>query len=184
MKTRTKLRLAFGLLFTAVLCFGGISLYYMNKIASSSKNILNDNYESLSYLGKMRAILDENELPLTELSVDQFSLELQKEKNNITENGEREAVSVLFEAYKVIINPSTNLTAKQEALNKARLQIRIIEELNMNAVVKKNTATQQEMQQAATYLVLAASICFLLLFSLVVNLPGLMAKSDKDFNDS
>ncbi|WP_316839212.1 MCP four helix bundle domain-containing protein [Pedobacter gandavensis] len=179
MKIKTKLRLAFGVLFAVVLSFGGISLYYMNKIASSSKNILKDNYESLSYLGKMRKVLDENALPLSKVSADQFSLELKKESNNITEKGEREAVSALSQAYKTIIDSSTNITAKQDALNKARLQIRIIEELNMNAVIRKNTLAQEGVQQAATYLVLAASICFLLLFSFVVNLPALMAKSQE-----
>ncbi|SMC56728.1 MCP four helix bundle domain-containing protein [Pedobacter nyackensis] len=62
MKIKTKLRLAFGLLFIIVLSFGGVSLYYMNKMASSSKNILKDNYESLNYLGKMRKILDDKQM--------------------------------------------------------------------------------------------------------------------------
>ncbi|WP_316815137.1 MCP four helix bundle domain-containing protein [Pedobacter nyackensis] len=181
MKAKTKLRLAFGLLFTIVLIFGGVSLYFMNRMASSSKSILKDNYESLSYLGKMRKVLDDSALPLSSVSAKQFSLELEKERNNITEEGEREAVTALSQAYKTIIDPAADIPAKQEALNKARLQIRIIEELNMNAVVRKNTVAQEGIEKAATYLVLAASICFLLLFSLIVNLPDLIAKSQKDF---
>ena len=177
MDIKTKLRLAFGLLFAVVLSFGGFSFYYMNKIAQSSKNILKDNYESLNYSSKMRRILDDNPLPLSKILANQFRIELKKEQNNITEEGEREAVLALSEAYKVIIDPKTNITVKQEALNKARLQIRIIEELNMNAVVRKNTEAQEGGQKAANYLILAASICFLLLFSLAVNLPDLVAKS-------
>ncbi|MCX2449668.1 MCP four helix bundle domain-containing protein [Pedobacter sp. PLR] len=179
MKIKTKLRLAFAVLFAVVLSFGGISLYYMNKIASGSKNILKDNYESLNYLGKMRKVLDENVLPLSSVPASQFRLELEKERNNITEKGEREAVLALSQAYETIVDPASNITAKQEALNKARLQIRIIEELNMNAVIRKNTLAQEGVQKAATYLVLAASFCFLLLFSLVVNLPDLIAKSQE-----
>jgi len=177
MKIKTKLRLAFGLLFTIVLAFGGISLYFMNKMASSSKSILKDNYESLAYLGKMRKILDDNVLPLSLESSNQFSHELEKERKNITEEGEGEAVLALSQSYKTITDPAANVTVKQGALNEARLQIRIIEELNMNAVVRKNTVAQEGVEKAANYLVLAASICFLLLFSLVVNLPDLIAKS-------
>lgn len=181
MKMKTKLRLAFGLLFLVVLSFGGVSLYYMNKIASSSKGVLKDNYESLNYLSKMRKILDENALPLTSVSSASFSQELEKERNNVTEKGEGEAVAALSQAYSTIILPTADIKAKEEALNKARLQIRIIEELNMDAVIKKNTVAQEGVQKAATYLVLAASICFLLLFSFVVNLPALIAKSkDED----
>lgn len=179
MDIKTKLRLAFGLLFAVVLSFGGISFYYMNKIAQSSTNILKDNYESLSYASKMRKILDENPLPLTPVLADQFSVVLNKEQSNITEVGERGAVSALSEAYKVIIDSNTSLSSKQKALEKARIQIRIIEEANMNAVVRKNTEAQEGGQKAANYLILAASICFILLFSLAVNLPDLVAKSQK-----
>ncbi|WP_316752973.1 MCP four helix bundle domain-containing protein [Pedobacter gandavensis] len=183
MKVKTKLWLAFALLFLVVLSFGGVSLYIMNRIASSSKSIIKDNYESLSYLRVMRKILDDNALPLSKISANQFSVELEKERNNITEEGEREAVLALSQAYKTIIDPVTNIAAKHEALNKARLQIRVIEELNMNAVVRKNTLAQEGVQKAANYLVLAASICFLLLFSLVVNLPELIAKSQENLRE-
>lgn len=179
MNIKTKLRLAFGILFIVVFTFGGVSLYYMDKIAESSKNILKDNYESLNYSRKMRKILDENILPLSKAAGDQFSVELEKERNNVTEKGEGEAVSALSEIYKAIIDPTTSMSMKQEALNKARVQIRNIEELNMDAVIRKNTAAQEGVQQAATYLMLAASLCFLLLFSFIVNLPELIDKSRK-----
>ena len=71
-----------GLLFAVVLSFGGVSLYYMNKIAQSSKNILKDNFKSLEYSGKIRKILDENSLPLSKISANQFSIELKKEKQH------------------------------------------------------------------------------------------------------
>lgn len=179
MDIKTKLRFAFGLLFLIVFSFGGISLYYMKKIGQSSKNILKDNYESLNYSGKMRKILDDNSLPFSKKMVNQFSVELKKEQSNVTEVGERKAVMELSDAFKIITDPATDITVKQKALNKARIQIRIIEELNMNAVVRKNTEAQQEGQKAANYLILATSICFMLLFSLAVNLPDMLTKANK-----
>lgn len=68
-----------GLLFAVVFSFGAVSLYYMNKIAEGSKNVLKDNYKSLEYSGKMRKILDVNSLPLSKISANQFSIELKKE---------------------------------------------------------------------------------------------------------
>lgn len=177
MNVKTKLRLAFGLLFVVILSFGGISFYYMNKFAQNSKNVVKDNYESLNYSSKMRRVLDENPLPLSANLVNEFNLVLKKEQSNITEVGEQGAVAALAEAYKAVVDPNTTMAVKQDALNKARIQIRIIEELNMNAVVRKNTIAQEEGQKAANYLIFAASLCFILLFSLAVNLPEMVSKS-------
>lgn len=184
MKTKTQLRFAFGLLFVVVLSFGGVSLYYMNKIASNSKGVLRDNFESLGYLSKMRKLLDEDPLPLSKVTADHFNVELAKERKNVTEIGEKEAVDRLSQAYETIILPASSIKEQEEALDQARLQIRTIEELNMDAAIRNNTVAQAGIQKAANYLVLAASICFLLLFSLVVNLPDLITRSKKTEEES
>jgi NtrC-family two-component system sensor histidine kinase KinB len=109
---------------------------------------------------------------------------LAKERNNITEKGEHESVLRLAEAYKIIIDPAKNISAKQLALNNARLQLRIIDEVNMNAIVRKNAAAQRGVEKAATYLIFAASMCFLILFSFVVNFPGFVANPLKEFSEA
>jgi len=184
MKIKTKLRLGFGFLFVVVIFFGAISLYYMNKISVSSKVILKDNYESLNFSGEMRKILDESVIPLSQKEAEQFGIHLAKERNNITEKGEHESVLRLAEAYKIIIDPAKNISAKQLALNNARLQLRIIDEVNMNAIVRKNAAAQRGVEKAATYLIFAASMCFLILFSFVVNFPGFVANPLKEFSEA
>jgi len=184
MKIKTKLRLGFGFLFVVVIFFGAISLYYMNKISVSSKVILKDNYESLNFSGEMRKILDEGVIPLSQKEAEQFGIHLAKERNNITEKGEHESVLRLAEAYKIIIDPAKNISAKQLALNNARLQLRIIDEVNMNAIVRKNAAAQRGVEKAATYLIFAASMCFLILFSFVVNFPGFVANPLKEFSEA
>ncbi|WP_288880897.1 ATP-binding protein [Pedobacter panaciterrae] len=184
MKIKTKLRLGFGFLFVVVIFFGAISLYYMNKISVSSKVILKDNYESLNFSGEMRKILDESVIPLSQKEAEQFGIHLAKERNNITEKGEHESVLRLAEAYKIIVDPAKNISAKQLALNNARLQLRIIDEVNMNAIVRKNAAAQRGVEKAATYLIFAASMCFLILFSFVVNFPGFVANPLKEFSEA
>ncbi|WP_214225401.1 ATP-binding protein [Pedobacter sp. B4-66] len=184
MKIKTKLRLGFGFLFVVVLFFGAISLYYMNKISVSSKVILKDNYETLSFTRQMRAILDVNNLPLPANVSAQFAGLLEQEGKNITEPGEGAAVAILNSAYKDIVNPEVTSVSRQAAVSKARLQLSVIDQLNMNAIVRKNAAAQVAVERASMYLIFAASMCFLILFSFIVNFPGFVANPLREFSEA
>jgi NtrC-family two-component system sensor histidine kinase KinB len=184
MKIKTKLRLGFGFLFVVVIFFGAISLYYINQISISSKVILKDNYESLKFARSMRTILDENELPLSVAAAKQFEAQLRLEERNLTEKGEAQAVSSLADVFRSTTNPSNDLTTQKRALKKALLQLRIIDELNMNAIVRKNDQAQKSVESAATYLITAASLCFIILFSFSVNFPGFVANPLREFSEA
>lgn len=184
MKIKTKLRLGFGFLFVVVLFFGAISLFYMNKISVSSKVILKDNYETLSFTRKMRAILDVNNLPLPATVSNQFAALLVLEGRNITEPGEGAAVANLNAAYQGIIKPGTTVENRQAAVSKARLELSAIDQLNMNAIVRKNAAAQAAVERASMYLIFAASMCFLILFSFIVNFPGFVANPLREFSEA
>ncbi|WP_379091205.1 ATP-binding protein [Pedobacter sp. UC225_65] len=56
-----------------------------------------------------------------------------------------------------------------------RLQLTNIDELNMDAIVKKNDNAQRATEKATLYLGITASITFLILFSFIVNFPGFIA---------
>ncbi|SEA62601.1 ATP-binding protein [Pedobacter hartonius] len=184
MKIKTKLRLGFGFLFVVVIFFGAISLYYMNKISVSSKVILKDNYESLRYARSMRTIIDENELPLSETAALRFAGQLHMEQRNITEKGETMAVKALEDAFRLMTGKSIGLSLQKQALKTAQVQLRIIDELNMNAIVRKNDQAQQGVERAATYLITAASFCFIILFSFSVNFPGFVANPLREFSEA
>lgn len=184
MKIKTKLRLGFGFLFVVVIFFGIISLHYMNKISVSSKVILKDNYESLRYIREMRAILDDNELPLSKAANDKLAVLLMKENNNVTEKGEKEAVADLTEAFQLLTAPGAELTDQSQAVRKMHLQLRVIDDLNMNAIVRKNDTAQKSVEKAATYLMFAASLCFIILFSFSVNFPGFVANPLREFSEA
>lgn len=184
MKIKTKLRLGFGFLFVVVIFFGAISLYYMNKISVSSKVILKDNYESLRYAREMRTILDDNELPLSKAANDNLAVQLMKENSNVTEKGEGDAVAGLTEAFQQLTAPGSPLTAQRLALRKMHVQLRIIDDLNMKAIVRKNDAAQESVEKAATYLIFAASLCFIILFSFSVNFPSFVANPLREFSEA
>lgn len=184
MKIKTKLRLGFGFLFVVILFFGGVSLYYMNEISIRSKVILKDNYETLNYTSKMRSILDENTLPLSEQVIAQFDKQLLLEGKNVTEAGEGKAVAALKSAYEQVINPSSSVAEKQKAVSQVRWQLKLIDDLNMNAIVRKNAAAQASIEKSAMYVIFAASVCFLILFSFIVNFPGFVANPLREFSDA
>jgi NtrC-family two-component system sensor histidine kinase KinB len=184
MKIKTKLRLGFGFLFVVVIFFGAISLYYMNRISASSRVILKDNYESLRYAREMRTILDDNELPFSKAANDNLAVQLMKENSNVTEKGEGDAVAGLTEAFQQLTAPGAALIAQRLALRKMHLQLRIIDDLNMKAIVRKNDTAQESVEKAATYLIFAASLCFIILFSFSVNFPGFVANPLREFSEA
>ena len=184
MKIKTKLRLGFGFLFVLVLLFGSISLYYMNQISESAKVILKDNYETLSFTRDMRAILDQNELPLAGNVAYRFRKNLTMEERNVTERGEGQAVSALKAAFQVIINPSFPAEQHKQAVASMRRQLMHIDQLNMDAIVRKNAAAQAAVEKASLYLITSASFCFLVLFSFVVNFPGFVANPLREFSEA
>ncbi|CAM4060317.1 Signal transduction histidine kinase [Pedobacter westerhofensis] len=184
MKIKTKLRLGFGFLFVVVIFFGAMSLYYMNKISVSSKVILKDNYESLRFSRSMRTIIDENELPLPAAAGRKFTEQLNNEQKNVTEKGEGKAVALLAESFREITDQSASPAEQKQALKNAQSQLRTIDELNMNAIVRKNDQAQQGVERAATYLITAASFCFIILFSFSVNFPGFVANPLREFSEA
>ena len=182
MKIKTKLRLGFGFLFVVILIFGGMSMYFMDRISESAKVVLKDNYKSLKFSGKMRSILEDHSLPLSATVDKKFALQLSLEANNVTEPGEGKAVEMLKNAYLKLSSPTSSATDLQMALGNARQLLRSIDELNMTAIVRKNDAAQQGVERAATYLIFAASMSFLILFSFVINFPGFVANPLREFS--
>ena len=175
MNIKTKLRLGFGFLFLVVISFGSISLYHINQISERSKVILKDNYKSLIYVNEMLTALDNENGNINLKNVSAFDKALKLEENNITENGEKNAVIALRRAFVYITTPNNGIEAKNNAMAQIRLQLRNIDELNMNAIVKKNDEAQKATQKATIYLSVTASITFIILFSFIVNFPGFIA---------
>ncbi|WP_295772289.1 ATP-binding protein [uncultured Mucilaginibacter sp.] len=176
MKIKTKLRIGFGFLFAVVLFFGALSLFYINEIAKSSRVILKDNYESLRYVREMRKILDANVFPLQQKEIDAFKNHLAKEEANITEPGEKYAVKKLTEAFVLLGTPGKPAQNYVDALMQVRSVLLEIEDVNMQAIVKKNDAAQASVKKTSLLLGLAGTFTFLVLFSFSVNFPTFISE--------
>ena len=183
MKIKTKLLLGFGLLFVVVVFFGIVSIYYIENISEYSKTTVKNNYETLTFTRDMRAVLDENDLPLTAAAATAFDNALKKQENNITEPGEKEATAGVRTAFSQITDPNAALPAKQQAERTARLQLKTIEGLNMKAIVQKNNSIHETVSKATFYLGGIVFVTFLILFVFIVNFPGFILNPLNQFID-
>jgi NtrC-family two-component system sensor histidine kinase KinB len=176
MKVKNKLWLGFGFLFVVVLLFGALCLFYLNKVADSSKLILKDNYISLSYCREMRSVLDNNKPPLTKTPIAQFSTYLQKEEANITEPGEAEVVARLGSLFKELQNSGTNQLVLEKELLQIRRCISAVELINMRAITRKNDSVGQYVDHSVFILGFAATLTLLVIFSFSINFPSFILK--------
>jgi len=175
MKVKNKLRLGFGFLFIVVLLFGTAALYSISRIANSTELILKDNYKSLDYVSGMRAIIDNNTLPLNKHKAAVFSHLLKKEQQNITEPTEQEAVAQLSKAFNDVQRVRLSSGIESAGVSRLRQHLQLIETVNMNAIMHKNQIAQKTKDEATLFLGLVAGFTFLVLFSFFVNFPGYVA---------
>jgi len=180
MNIKTKLRLGFGFLFLVVISFGGISLYHINQISERSKVILKDNYKSLMYVNEMRIALDNENGNINLNNNSAFDKALKLEENNVTETGEKNAVIALRKAFTTIKSQNISSDQKNDAMAQIRLQLRNIDELNMDAIVRKNDNATKATEKATIYLSVTAFVSFLILFTFIVNFPGFIANPLKE----
>ncbi|MFN0293824.1 sensor histidine kinase [Pedobacter helvus] len=169
MKLKTKLRLGIGFLFVILLSFGAISLYQINRISESTVLILKDNNHSLQYAKEMRLLIDGDSLQQA-TSISRFKDLLEKEKQNITEPGEKEVVLQLYKALELFL-----ATGNNNQLAQIKSAIYQIEDLNMQAIVSKSQLSEKTVAHSTLYLGLAAFIFFIILFTFILSFPGFIA---------
>ena len=169
MKLKTKLRLGIGFLFVILLSFGAISLYQINRISESTVLILKDNNHSLQYAKEMRLLIDRDSLQQNK-SIIAFKDLLEKEKQNITEPGEKEVVLQLYKALELFL-----ATRNNNQLAQIKSAIYQIEDLNMQAIVSKSQLSEKTVAHSTLYLGLAAFIFFIILFTFILSFPGFIA---------
>lgn len=175
MKIKQKIRLGIGLIFIVILFFGVISIYFISQLSNSSKVILKNNYETLSFTREMRTVLDESKLPLTDAAKAAFNAQLTKQEHNITEKGEREATALVRKSFDVLQAGNAPLSRQEAAEQDARIALRTIEGLNMQAVVTKTAAAESSVNKAVLILGIVCCFTFLLLFSFSVNISAFVA---------
>ncbi|CAH0279828.1 MULTISPECIES: ATP-binding protein [unclassified Pedobacter] len=180
MKIKTKLRLGFGFLFILVLSFGLIALFFLNELSDKSKAILKDNYKSLKYVAAMRNVIDQNQFPLSSTQLAVFKENLKNEGLNITEPGEKVAFQKLETAFAMLNGPQS-LSIKENSIKNLRVALQNIEQVNMKAIYDKNELANETSSRANLYIMIAATLSFIILFTFIVNFPGFVANPLAEF---
>jgi signal transduction histidine kinase len=183
MKIKTKLRFGFGFLFIIVLSFGLIALFFLNELSNKSKVILKDNYKSIQYVAEMRNVLDEGIFPLSLEANKTFQKNMANEGKNITEPGEKASFDQLKNAYSTL-QSSKSETIQVNSIKSLRAILHQIEQLNLTAIYNKNTLANEAAGRANLYIMIAATLSFIILFTFIVNFPGFVANPLAEFSSA
>lgn len=178
MKIKTKLRLGIGLLFMMIIVLSMVAAGYVNLLKNDTENILVDNYNSLEYARNMLLSLDQ--LQSDSVSVKEFESNLHKQQNNITEPGEGEATQKLTDHY-----ASLKITKNSTDLHpRIRNDISDLMKLNMEAIQYKSNVALKTVKSANLWIAISGTLCFLIAFTLFVNLPGNIANPIRELSES
>ena len=179
MKIKTKLNLGVGLLFLMIIILSLISAYSVFLIKIDTQNILKANYNTLEYSRNMLLSLekigfDKN----TDIAF--FEKNLKNQMANSTEIGEGPANSNLEKKFIQLKNDWGNEPIKIQI----RQDIFEIMKLNMNAIKQKSDVATHTAETANLWIAITGTLCFLIAFNLLVNLPNNIANPIMELTQS
>lgn len=157
-------------LFLVILSFGGLGIFYINRLSSDAGRILKDNHISLEYCNHMLKALDA--LPDDRnKALALFEKNLVLEEGNITEPGEQEAAwetRSLFDQLKKDVPGFQNY-------RQLRRTIYQIEDVNQIAIVHKNQVALNTASRATLYLTAIVIVLSIVAFTFVLSFPGIIS---------
>ncbi|MBX7109897.1 MAG: cell wall metabolism sensor histidine kinase WalK [Chitinophagales bacterium] len=178
MKIKAKLTLWVSFLFLLIIILIAVGVKYANQISNDTQNILADNYNTIDYSRKMLIALDN--LTVSDSAIDIFRENLNKQQNNVTEKGEEELTARLtldFEKLKSNLHDSALYVSIRADLADIML-------LNMQAIQRKSEIAKSTARTATIMISITGAFCFLLAFSLLLNLPSNIANPIKELTES
>ena len=179
MRIKTKLNLGVGVLFLLIIILSIISAFYIYTIKKDTQNIIKTNYETLEYSRNMLLALDEiNENDSKSVAV--FEVNLKKQLGNITEVGENIATYKLRDNFIFFKNNIQNDNVKFQI----HQNIFEIMKLNMDAIKQKSDVAKKTAETANFWVIIIGTLCFLIAFNLLVNLPNNIANPIKELTTS
>lgn len=176
MRIKTKLTLGVGLLFLLIILLSLVGARYINELKTDTENILVANYNSLEYSRNMLTSLEDG----TEKAFLKFETNLQNQEKNITEIGEPEVTSEIrssFDTFKLNNSDSSLAGAIRKDIFK-------LMDMNMQAIQRKSEVAKETAEKAVFWIAITGTLCFLIAFVLLVNLPSNIANPIKELTES
>ncbi|MRX40878.1 PAS domain-containing protein [Flavobacterium sp. LC2016-23] len=175
MRIKTKLNLGVGLLFLMIIILSLVSAYSVFLIKADTENILKANYNTLEYSRNMLLSLDEISTD-ADHAIITFKENLQKQTQNITEYGEKKVTDNLKGNFALLEKNNIDEAAKTQI----RKDIFEIMKLNMNAIKQKSDIAKHTAENANLLIAVVGTLCFLIAFNLLINLPNNIANPIKE----
>ncbi|MBZ4037154.1 PAS domain-containing protein [Flavobacterium sp. 17A] len=175
MRIKTKLNLGVGLLFLMIIILSLVSAYSVFLIKQDTENILKSNYNTLEYSRNMIFALDGMKSD-SKKTILNFEENLEKQTQNITEPGEKQATEKLKESFALLSKNNSDETVKAQI----RQDIFAIMKLNLDAIKQKSDIAKQSAETANLSIAIVGTLCFLIAFNLLVNLPNNIANPIKE----
>ncbi|MEI6412308.1 MAG: HAMP domain-containing protein, partial [Bacteroidota bacterium] len=178
MKIKTKLTLGVGLLFFLIVVLALLGALQVNSLSNDTKNILVANYNTLDYARNMLKSLDE--FGIDKDAAAHFEQHLGQQQHNISEIGEAEATESLTKHFEEFKNRPTDTQLPSLIRN----DISEIVKLNLEAIQRKSAVAAKTAENATFWIALTGTLCFLIAFTLLINLPGNIADPIRELTES
>ncbi len=176
MKIKTKLTLGVGLLFLLIILLSSLSTWYVYKLKSDTENVLVDNYRTLEYSRYML-------LSLESMSADamtKFDEFLSKQEKNITEINEKEVTQNLRNHFDLFRNNKTD----EDIKSNIRKDLFKLMDMNMLSIRRKSEMAKETVNSAIFWIAVTGASCFLIAFTLLINLPSNIADPIQELSKS
>lgn len=178
MRIKLKLTIGVGLLFLLIFALAAISGWYINRLKQDTNNILVANYNTLQYSRNMLLSLEDISWDRSAMETFQENLDLQK--RNVTEVGEIEATNLIVKHFTQLREQSDDSVLTSSI----RKDITELMRLNMEAINRKSDIASDTAQKAIVVIAITGTLCFVIAFILLVNLPSNIANPIRELTDS
>ena len=169
MKLKTKLSLGLSFLFLVIVAFGILGFFYINRLTNDAARVLKNNHESLVYANNMLKALEE--IPSKKEAFQLFEDNLKNQEKNITEPGEKESTEALRKDFTELkANPADSSNYPQ-----LRQSIQLINDLNQDAILRKNEIAQKTAEDARFWLTLIFTILIIVSITFIYNFPAVIS---------
>ncbi|MET3979025.1 signal transduction histidine kinase [Mucilaginibacter sp. UYP25] len=183
MSIKNKLRAGISFLFLLALLCSGLAIYYLQQLSNDTREILKDNYHTLTYTKNINKLLDAPDSKYPNRLKD-IQTNISAQQRNITENGERvltDSLQSLFVQYQLA--PSNQEKRSAISLHLRNLMDEI-NTLNMNAIQIKDNKANNTSKNALILIAFIGTFCFLVAFTFMVNFPGYIATPIRELTTS
>ncbi len=176
MRIKTKLTLGVGLLFLLIIILSIVGVKYSYELKQDTENILEANYKTLEYSRNMLTSLEDG----SDKSLKKFESNLHNQENNISEIGEKEVTEEIKNKFEAFIRNKKDSNIPGEI----RKDIFILMDLNMQAIQRKSEVAKVTADNAVFWIAISGTMCFLIAFILLINLPSNIADPIKELTES